>query len=816
MTIAYKRWKIKDSNTKQAIQLAEQMGISHILASLLVNRGIDTPQKCEEFLGCDNKSFQSPLLLKDMDRAISRINYAIKKGQSIWVYGDYDVDGVTSTSLMVSALRLLGADVDYYIPSRFEEGYGINIDAIDFIKQSGGSLIITVDCGITAIREVEYANSCGVDIIITDHHQCQETMPEAYAVINPKRPDDNYPYKELAGVGVSFKLIQGLLEKEDYMQFLDLVTIGTIADVVSLTGENRAIVKQGLKHLSKTTNLGIKALMEVSGLGQRPIDTGSIGFGLAPRINASGRLGDAKKSVDLFLTHNWEQAKEIAEFLDRENRNRQEIEAEIYSEVVEKIQSQYNTEDKALVVYGEGWHHGVIGIVASKIVERYYRPCVLLTKEGDEVKGSARSISSFNIFEALSICKPLFNKFGGHHMAAGLSLDVDKFKDFESKFKDIAKDMIQDTDLIPNINVDSLLDFDFLTLQLAREVADMEPFGVGNPQPVFASKKVMITDIRTIGNEGKHLKLRLKSQGTVLDAIAFNQGQLQEKLAKDDYIDIAYCLEINRWMGQEKVQLNIKDIKKTKEIFLHAQNYSCYIAKSFDYTEQKQHTQALKDISIDSALYKITNYQNSAKNLIFCENSDHFDFISLLLNDTKELNADNICLLKNTETLYDNKAIVLVSPDYKGIINDLDLFDNIIVTGMFFNKQFYDIIKKQNQTIYDQYSKQLKVYIDNLLPQRDDFVCLYSYLKAKPSTKIMIDILSDTNYIFKMGIISLEKIKLMLRILEEADLIKYSLVRDNIYNIELETKRSSKADLQQTPSFKRLLEIKNMVYDNNV
>ncbi|HHW48931.1 MAG TPA: single-stranded-DNA-specific exonuclease RecJ [Clostridiaceae bacterium] len=570
-------WTCNNISEIDARRISDETNVPTLLVKVLLNRGIDDCEKIRRFIDPSLEDLNNPFLMKDMDKAVKRVKTALANKEKIVIYGDYDVDGITSTSILIDFLSRLGATSGFYIPDRVDEGYGISIAAVDKIRQMGPSLIITADCGITAVDEVKYIKECGMDIIITDHHECTGVLPDAYAVVNPHRPDCAYPFKELAGVGVVYKLIHALCIEmslgDIYQDYVDLVTLGTVADVVPLVEENRIIVKYGIPKIENTLNIGLKALINNSGLEGKKITSSLISFVLAPRINAAGRLGDAGRGVRLFTTKDEKEAFEIALELNEENRNRQDMESQIFSEVINVIETKVDLDrEKVIVAAGESWHHGVIGIVASKVTERYYRPCLLLSVENGMCKGSGRSIEGFNLFEALKHCSSLLTKYGGHELAAGLSLEYSNLEPFKRMINEYADSVLKDEDLIPRIRIDAVIDKHDINMESVKALAVLAPFGAGNPEPVFSYDKLRISDIRTVG-EDRHLKLWLQDNGFYTEAIGFNMGTLVNEFNTGDLLDVAFSLEINTWNSNEKIQFNLKDIKLNKEVVIKNNYY---------------------------------------------------------------------------------------------------------------------------------------------------------------------------------------------------------------------------------------------------
>ena len=555
-----KEWKYNEvTNNELVKKIAEKCNINTLLAKILVSRNIVDDKKIKTFLEPKRDSFYNPFLLPDMEKAVDRIVEAIEKKQKITIYGDYDVDGITATTVLESFLKDRDANVTHYIPNRLEEGYGLNNNAIDKIKADGTDLLVTVDCGITGIEEVEYGKSLGIDIVVTDHHEPGEGIPNAIAVVDAKRRDNEYPFRELAGVGIAFKVIQAIsiklnLEEREYLKYLDIVCIGTIADVVPLIEENRTITKLGLKLLEFTKNVGLKELVNVT--GYRKIDSTMVAYGIAPRINACGRMGNEQEAIQLFLTKDTTEAKEIAQRLNSYNLQRQEIEKEIFEQAKKNADMEINK--NVLVLNGEGWHHGVIGIVSSKITELYFKPSILISFDGEEGKGSGRSVPGFDLHEAVANCSEDLEKFGGHEMAIGLSIKRENFEKFKEDFEKYACNTNL-CDIIPIINIDEEVKLNELNINIIKELSLLEPYGEGNRMPLFMLKNLKINSIRSL-SEGKHIKLTLKDNNYYIDAIGFNFGYLANEYKIGDKIDVVGSLEINEFNGNQSMQINIKDI----------------------------------------------------------------------------------------------------------------------------------------------------------------------------------------------------------------------------------------------------------------
>ena len=558
-----KKWECYEIEEAQVNNLIEKYKLNSILAKILVNKGITEKKDIELFVNPTRKDFYDPFLMPDMEIAVDRILKAIEDKEKIIIYGDYDADGITSTTVLKNFLEERGLEVGTYIPNRLDEGYGLNKNAIKSIYDQGYRLIITVDCGISGTEEIEYANSLGIETLITDHHEPTEVLPNALAVVDAKRKDNKYPFNQLAGVGVVFKLIQAIsiklnLEEKEFLKYLDIVCIGTISDIVPLVDENRVIAKLGLRLIAQTRNIGLKALLEVIGFSN--IDSSAISFGVAPRINACGRMGNEKVALDLFLSKDYAEAKKLAIRLNEYNIERQTIEKQIFDEAVQKVEA--NEKDKTCVIVGsKGWHHGIIGIVASKITDMYFKPSILVCFEDGEGKGSGRSIPGFDLHEALMKCEKHLEKFGGHSMAVGVTLKESEFESFKNELEEYAKENEIDK-IQPVIKIDSELSLKDVSIDSVKSLSMVEPYGEANKMPLFLFKNLKINSIRAL-SEGKHLKLTLKEDNYMINAIGFNMGELSEKYLLDDKVDIVGNLDLNVYNGNENVQIILKDIRKS-------------------------------------------------------------------------------------------------------------------------------------------------------------------------------------------------------------------------------------------------------------
>ena len=559
-----KKWQIYDTDEDKVNELVTKYDINELLATILVNRDIVDEQKLEIFLNPTRNDFHDPFLMPDMEKAVERIIKAINSKEKVIIYGDYDADGITSITVLKKFLEDVGLNADYYIPNRLNEGYGLNNNAIQKIVENNYELMITVDCGISGIEEINYANSLGLETIVTDHHEVGDDIPNAIAVVDAKRKDNKYPCRDLAGVGVVFKLIQAIskkleLKEEEYLKYLDIVCVGTISDIVPLVDENRVITKLGLMLVKQTKNIGLKSLIVSS--GYKKIDSTTISFGIAPRINACGRMGHAEEALKLFLSKNINEVKDLTKILNEYNVERQSTEKRIYEEALNQIQKNHLEEKDAIIVAGENWHHGVIGIVSSKITELYFKPSILLCYEDDIAKGSGRSIPGFDLHDALMKCQDTIEKFGGHSMAIGITIKRENFQKFCYEFEEVAKDSNL-KDIFPMIQIDAEFELKDINKDMVKSLEQLEPFGEGNKTPIFVFRNVKIDSIRAL-SEGKHLKLTLKDGNIGVDAIGFNLGHLAEEYRIGDRIDVVGILEISTFNGLESIQINLKDVMKS-------------------------------------------------------------------------------------------------------------------------------------------------------------------------------------------------------------------------------------------------------------
>lgn len=812
--------------------------LHNVVLQLLKKRGIETPEDINQFLYPELDKMYDPMLMKDMDKAISRIKTALKCNEKITVYGDYDVDGITSCAIMMKLLRKLGGNVDYYVPSRTNEGYGLNKSAIEKIRKKGTNLIITVDNGISSFEEVEFAKELGIDMIITDHHEPREEIPDAVAVLNPKQPDCNYPFKELCGVGVVFKLAYALLDMDinAVKEYLDLAALGTVADIVPLLDENRIIVKNGLKKIETTTNKGVIALKSMLNLQNKPIDTVKIGFMIAPRLNAVGRISDADIAIELLLTEDENKARELAEVLENVNRERQNIESKILKQAEELIENNLNLDlEKVIVLSSSEWHPGVIGIVASRITEKYHRPSILIAEDGEEGQGSGRSISGFNLFEALDNqnISNLLVRYGGHSQAAGLTIKVKDIELFRKKINMLAKDILKEENLAPRLGVDLELKEE-IDLDLAEQLELLEPFGYKNPKPLFISRNFFLDEIRAVGKKDKHLKLGLRKDGNKIDSIGFNFGNLKEELELAPAVDLAFYLEVNRWKGYVTPQLNIKDLKvpylQDKMLCQIEDNYfGSFFAKPDKYKS-----------FLNPDLSKYSNYANiNFKNSNEVRKKDYIEKILQenrrililtntpysawqLLNYLHESNCDKeyieISYNQESKSIKNNDIMILINPlaDLKRVG-----FDDIVFYDTPFN---ISILKKQLWQVSQDCQIHLLLNKEDLrfnfltclkmLPDIDDIRKSYILLREMTSNKFIgkIDVREFSNFLrnfFYVDVHILGVINIF-KIFSEIGIIEFN-VEDDTINITNYIKPKKKLSLKASNTYTNLVKLKQEV-----
>ncbi|MEK3890611.1 single-stranded-DNA-specific exonuclease RecJ [Bacillus sp. FSL K6-3431] len=686
MLFSKTRWSVQESNEAANIELAEQLNVAPFVAALLINRGMNNVESAKKFLYTENEPFHDPFLFEDMEKAIDRIEKAIADQEPILIYGDYDADGVTSTSILMITMQELGAHVSYYIPNRFTEGYGPNEIAFRKAADEGIKLIITVDNGIAALSEAKVAKELGVDLIITDHHEPGPELPDAYAIIHPKLPGTAYPFSDLAGAGVAFKLVHALLGDEP-SDLLDLAAIGTIADLVPLHGENRLIVKKGLKSLALSTRPGLNALCKIAGAKLSEVNEETVGFAIAPRLNAVGRLKHAGPAVELLMTEDVTVAKQLSEEIDNINKERQAIVAEIEKEAINIVETEYPADENSVLIIGkEGWNAGVIGIVASRLVERYYRPTIMLSydRETGLAKGSARSIHGFDLFKNLSGLSHILPHFGGHPMAAGMTLEIQNVEEFRMKLNMAAADQLMPDDFIPVTKLDASIMLEAVSIDTINQLDMLAPYGMKNPKPKVLIENAGISGVRKIGANKTHLKLNLEYEGNTLDGIGFHLGNLADEMSQGAKVSVIGELSVNEWNNMRKPQIFLKDIAVNEW-------------QLFDMRGNKQLKHWMSQLPQENCLYIVFD----EKQLTTLNISEmHMDVVVIIGSDHAEsldINGKNIVLLDMPSNLGILKKLIdgkSPSRIYTQFVHDQGHFFSTLPTREHF-KWFYAFLLKR-------------------------------------------------------------------------------------------------------------------------
>lgn len=815
-------WSMNDLSDEKVEKLSKKAGISKLLAGIFLSRGVEDPDYIKDFLNPSLDKLHDPFELRDMEKAVDRIVKALRQNEKILIYGDYDVDGITSTSILYDFFRRQNADVCYYIPDRLNEGYGISMAAAEKMPEMDVDLVITVDCGITAFEEVKYITDNNIDIIITDHHECRESVPDALAVVNPHRFDCAYPFKELAGVGVAYKLLEALSKKMNIpgfeRRYLDLVALGTVADVVPLLGENRIIVKYGLPMIEKTSNVGLRSLIKVAGIENKEINTFLVGFVLAPRINAAGRIGDASRAVRLLTTDNEEEALEIAKELDEQNIFRKQNELEIMEEAVNIIETGIDLQrEKVIVVAGERWHHGVIGIVSSKITEMYYRPSVLISVDGEGAKGSARSIEGFNLFEALVHCGKVLEKYGGHEQAAGLALKPENIDEFRRMINEYADSVLDEDDLVPRMKIDVRITKEDMTLENCKELKLLEPFGESNPPPVFRYDNLKVHEIRPVGQDSRHAKIRFDNNGTLIDAICFNGGGLTDCYEPSDIVDVVCSMEINLWNGRENVQLNIKDIRPGLAVERQNKFYFS-LDRCIDFIIPQE------DNIVDEVLAKIQTVEypggiaeaisaflaEGSKTAVLVNSPESLEFVENALKKTSLFSRNKYDVFYSSVPQDNIKEVsVVVNPHPEGAL--LSKFDRVILFGAWMSKDYiYQIVRKIDLKKVYVYNKIIIDFTnDDIILQRQDMAAVYRYLKSccqQNNQVVLKDLFAVAREVSKKYGISMNyfKVKRAIQVFEELSLLNKLPCGEREQIIVLNNMGNTKTNLENSCFFRSI------------
>lgn len=742
-----KKWYIKDN-----LYDINTNNINPLIQTILLQRGLNN-KEIKKFLYGSIDDLYDPYLMPDLKKGVERIIRALNNKEKIIIYGDYDVDGITSTALLYTYFkRSLGYEVGYYLPNRLKEGYGLNMEAIKKIVKKGYDLIITVDCGITRNREVEYAREEGIDVIVTDHHQPGDSLPGALAVIDPHRRDGKYPFKELAGVGVAFKLCQGIEKKikgksfsSDLDNLLDLVALGSIADIVPLRGENRILVKEGLRLLPHN-NTGVRALIKKTGLEGKNLNAGQIGYIIAPPLNAAGRMDDPEMGIELLVSESVERANDIAEKLVKINRNRQDEEERILNEAREMVNG-LGDGYSSIILASENWHHGVIGIVASRLVEEYYRPTILIAIEDGIGKGSCRSIPGLNIYDALSACSEELRAYGGHAMAAGLEIEVSKLETFRRKFDNYLKGQLTDEDFIPKLKLDGILNPQEINIELYNDLEELKPFGVGNPRPKFLLNNVKLSKIFSIGKDGKHLKFSLQNG---LKGIGFGFGKMKNNLINKK-LDLAFTLNLNEWNGMKELQINLEDVHIRDEIDTYPVIFKMEGCSILDKRGCKDHIGYIKNI-----------YKGNKKIAVFINN------LSLYKSFKNKLGREKVFLINKREEynifLQKESGILMFS---NTDIREGSVVDELVISSLPFSinelGEIFSLFAGEKTNIHLLFGKeQVKInqeIIKKMLPSDKFLRRLYLLLKSFPKKDLLYSeinklISKEVNYSFEKRMVN--------------------------------------------------------------
>ena len=743
------RWKLAETDETSIDRLQSELGISRLATSLLVNRGIEGEEEARRFLYKENLSYHDPYLMDGMKEAVERIQLAIASNESILIYGDYDADGVSSTSVLVYTLRELGATFDYYIPNRFTEGYGPNEAAFRQAKDDGYQLIVTVDTGISGVHEAEVAKEIGIDLIITDHHEPPPVLPNAFATINPKKPGCGYPFKGLAGVGVAFKLSQALLDRIPG-HLLEIAAMGTIADLVPLQDENRLIASEGIKALQNSSKPGVKALLDVCGLKGQELNEEHLGFGIGPRLNAVGRLDSADPAVELLTTDDPELAEQLAADIDALNKTRQELVNTMTQEAFEEVEANYPPDEKnrVLIIAKEGWNAGVIGIVASRLVEKYYRPTIVMSidREKGVAKGSARSIEAFDMFANLSECRDILPHFGGHPMAAGMTIDLDCLESLRSRLNEQAREKLSQEDLTPLTKVDLHCRVEDVTLETIEEMNLLAPFGVSNPKPVVMLKDVNLSQIRRIGSQDNHLKVALEENGATLDGVGFHFGYAFEEIASRAAVSVIGQLSVNEWNGLRKPQIFVKDIAVNEW-------------QLFDYRGIRNLKKRLETLPLEK-LIMISFQENTVTKLGLQDWKEH------VVAPTDQLNLS-----------FDNMYVMLLDlPDLEE-----DLIELFQIGGL--PERTYAVFEHEEDHFF------------STLPSREDFKWYYAFLMKRGSFH-----LRDAEKLAKHKKWSKETVHFMSKVFFELDFVTMD---DGLISLN---PQSVKSELTSSKTYRSKLE----------
>jgi single-stranded-DNA-specific exonuclease len=772
MLLARAKWNVKETDRILVQELSQKMQLNPLIVSVLINRNITSVMEIERFLSSDIDQLADPFLFAGMDVAVRRVQQAILRKEKIRIYGDYDADGVSSTVLMIHLFRTLGAQFDYYIPHRTLEGYGLNAEAIQAAKDAGIDLIVTVDNGISAVQEVELIHELGMEIIITDHHEPPEELPRALSILNPKQAHCSYPFKSLAGVGVAFKFAHALLGRPP-VEFLEYVTIGTVADLMPLLGENRLLVQQGLSRMQQSTNLGIQALMEVSHVDPQKISAGLIGYALAPKINASGRLEHADEAVRLLTTSDRDEAMRIAIGLDELNKERQQLVETITNEAITQANSlMAHSSRRVIVVASENWNVGVVGIVASKLVERYYRPSLVLSIDVSTgiAKGSARSIHSFDLYQALSHCNQWLTHYGGHHAAAGLTIPIEHLPSFIEKIERWAHEKFTEEDFVPMLHADFYCQLHEVTVPLIEQLNRLGPFGMGHPAPKVVLTELKVAQTQMIGKEKQHLKLTCeqiyRGKKYKIDALGFNRSQVKPYLSADASLNLLAELSINEWNNQQSAQLIIQDISVEHIQVFDWRDTRDGDLKVIQFTRDHMIAPAHL-MHHPPALICVTELMN--------DSAPHHDIVQVnpiwICNQVGAVEPFN--QQANVTSLSDMTDVVLyhIPHDYDTIMHTLQMFPNA--------RRYYIVAKDKEKT-----TNQMTE-----VPSREMFGLLYKWALQQNQFELKHD--SPIHIFCEMHHIQLKIVTWMINVFVELEFIRYAdssyIVNPSVTKKELES-----------------------------
>ena len=811
----FKLWKLKQIDERVVENLSRQAQIGLFIARVLVSRGITTAEEYLRLINPGISQFFDPFLLKDMDIAVNRIILAINNKEKVLIYGDYDVDGITSTASMILFLEELGLKVDFHIPDRQEHGYGLSIKTLKEVKEKGYNLIISVDCGISAFEEVNYINENGMDIIITDHHICKDKLPNATAIVATSRDDCNYPFKFLAGGGVVFKLMHAIsmtMKCENlFLKYLDLVALGTVADMVKLTDENRAIVSKGIENIQQSCNTGLRALIDSVDTGdkQNQISSWIIAFVLAPRINAAGRVNDAAKAVELLISSDYERALEISKELNGFNSFRKITEQQITTDAIAMVNANPRFQkDKVLVISNKSWHQGVIGIVASRLVEKFYKPVIIISVSGNDGKGSARSIEGFNIYEALTSCAHLLERYGGHAAAAGLSINAENIDILRESMNKFANISVNDSVFQPKFQVDAMISADDVTFENITEINKLQPFGCGNFEPVFMMLDMNVVEIKLIGNTFKHLKMTLKKDGKLFDTIAFGMGDKYQDIINSKTIHIACYIQNNVWNGYSKIQLRILDIKYNLFKIINDSFFYSIDAVLPYFETNKKHPLKKESISFDADMLNenIFSYTKEKKRVAVLMNDIHTLIGIIKYLEMNQINCriyagnELVCCSLNVSVSYpDSDMLIFIMNPIPEKFMDLGS-QQFVIAGTWTNRGYKNKImsKLKEESISFVNLSNGCVCCKELVPSRQELRCIYQHIKTVCAKESYICTIVSLAFEFEKSYkLELDpfKFKKAIQIFCELNLISIEGVEENKIKIEIVKVTSKYNDL---------------------